>query len=172
MQLTIDGNRASFNEAFASREGISSISPLTSLRIAGVLRRPIVNTDLLVHVAAIVRGIFEVTPTRASFGSLTTWQPGRAFVNAVKTKPRTLDKRKCHFGHTSTGDYDGGQPHWPVMPDPSPWHGVAAGVTLCSACYQRAMKKRRLLPASASNDPSVNADAPTCGLGEEALFRL
>ena len=78
MSIMVHERKVNFCAAFPSKEGVSSLVPLTGLRLAGVLRRPIVSHEDLLIAAEIVRGIFAATPTRTTFGRLTTWHPGKA----------------------------------------------------------------------------------------------
>ena len=161
--------KVSFAQLFMPKPNVGSLTPLTGLRLPGIWRRPVVNDDVLCQMAAIVRAVFAATPTRALFGKSVKWTPSstsacHGFEHGIDSSGIVIGTDvtytrcgPCARGHTSTGNSEGGVPFWPIMPSPSPWHDVAAGATLCFACYQKTsiLSKRRLWLKP------VATDAPT-----------
>ena len=144
-----DGTKKiSFSTFFGPCSSVGAITPLTGLRLPGIHRRPIVDEERLGQLAALIRAIYAVTPTRAGFGKGACWTPhasaGECSISLKRKAPdaeapTNARQGPCARGHRFTGNAEGGVPYWPVMPQPSPWSDVPSGSTLCYACYQKVM---------------------------------
>ena len=58
------------------------------------------------------------------------------------TKRKATATGPCAFGCQTTW-MNKGVPLWKRVPDPSPWHGVSAGSTVCKKCYENGNNLRR-----------------------------
>ena len=162
------GNRRyTFADFFGPKANVGAVTPLTGLHLPGIQRRPILENDVLVHLAAYIRAIFASTPTRANYGKkvklLASFSHGKKIrldVEDVPSGDAAYARRgPCARGHKTTGNMQGGMPFWPIMPSPSPWHDVQPGAVLCYACYQKAVIGARALVWKRL--PSAATDAPT-----------
>ena len=71
------------------------------------------------------------------------------------TKRKTMATGPCAFGCQTTW-LNNGVPLWKRVPDPSPWHDVPVGSTVCKKCYETGNNLRRNAKRSrlgAGHDP-------------------
>ena len=79
----------------------------------------------------------------------------------LRSKRRTKDKREgpCVFGCLPKATLSqNGSIQWYAVPDPSPWHGISPGETLCKKCYSWsragiAKRKRQSRTFPSRNEP-------------------
>ena len=159
--------KCTYANFFCPKANIGAVTRLTGLRLPGIQRRPILDNDVLIHLAAYIRAIYAATPTRADFGKkvklTASFSHGKRIRLDFKEVPtgEAIFVRcgPCARGHLTTGNSQGGMPFWPIMPSPSPWSDVKAGAVLCYACYQKAVIGARALVWK--RKPSAATDAPT-----------